>query len=202
MSSTKLWSDKSTRSAFWEVIKFGRGSDFFSLSEHLKWQKFHFPTYYTLSRAITGLPLALARWIVKVSLPEVNQFTGNCFRVVRIVLKITQISRPTPLDSPSVLLWLLTLSNAYFAGTAGDSLGLHRGYAFTTKDQDNDTWSKNCASHFKGAWWYTDCHISNLNGVYLHGKHSKSWQGMVWNTWKGANYSVKRAEMKIRPVKA
>ena len=27
--------------------------------------------------------------IVKASLPEVNQFTGNCFRVVRIVLKIT-----------------------------------------------------------------------------------------------------------------
>ena len=33
--------------------------------------------------------LAFARWIVKASLPEVNQFTGNCFRVVRIVLKIT-----------------------------------------------------------------------------------------------------------------
>ena len=44
--------------------------------------------------------------IVKASLPEVNQFTGNCFRVVRIVLKI-KISRPTPLDSLSVLLWLL-----------------------------------------------------------------------------------------------
>ena len=27
--------------------------------------------------------------IVKASLPEVNQFTGNCFRMVRIVLKIT-----------------------------------------------------------------------------------------------------------------
>ena len=27
--------------------------------------------------------------IVIASLPEVNQFTGNCFRVVRIVLKIT-----------------------------------------------------------------------------------------------------------------
>ena len=38
--------------------------------------------------------------IVKASLPEVNQFTGNCFRMVRIVLKITffgiKISRPTP----------------------------------------------------------------------------------------------------------
>ena len=55
---------------------------------------------------------------------------------------------------------------------------------------------------FKGAWWYNDCVNSNLNGVYLHGKHSKSWEGMVWYTWKGANYSVKRAEIKIRRVKA
>ena len=29
------------------------------------------------------------RWIVKASLPEVNQFTGNCFRMLCIVLKIT-----------------------------------------------------------------------------------------------------------------
>ena len=40
------------------------------------------------------------------NLPEVNQFTGNCFRMVRIVLKITffeiKISRQT-LDSLSVL---------------------------------------------------------------------------------------------------
>lgn len=95
-----------------------------------------------------------------------------------------------------------TLSNAYFAGTAGDSLGRHGGYGFTTKDRDNDSWNKNCASRYKGAWWYTNCVISNLNGVYLHGKHSQSWEGMVWVTWKGPNYSVKRAEMKIRPVKA
>ena len=51
--------------------------------------------------------------IVKASLPEVNQFTGNCFRVVRIVLKITffeiKISRPMPLDSLSVLFWLLLI---------------------------------------------------------------------------------------------
>ncbi|XP_073233130.1 fibrinogen C domain-containing protein 1-like isoform X1 [Porites lutea] len=94
------------------------------------------------------------------------------------------------------------LSLGTYSGTAGDSLGRHRGYGFTTKDRDNDSWNQNCASRFKGAWWYSDCIISSLNGVYLHGKHSKSWEGMVWVSWKGANYSVKRAEMKIRPVKA
>ena len=86
----------------------------------------------------------------------------------------------------------------FHAGTAGDSLGWHRGMAFTTKDRDNDKWGKNCAAqHNKGAWWYNNCHHSNLNGLYLHGKINH--QGMVWYHWKNNQYSVKRSEMKIRP---
>ena len=38
--------------------------------------------------------------IVKASLPEVNQFTGNCFRVVRIVLKITFLKLRYPSRRP------------------------------------------------------------------------------------------------------
>ena len=87
------------------------------------------------------------------------------------------------------------------SGTAGDSLSGHRGSPFTTKDQDNDTWSSNCAVKYKGAWWYTSCHASNLNGVYHHGKHSSYADGVNWSSWKGNHYSAKRAEMKIRPVK-
>ena len=44
--------------------------------------------------------LAFARWIVKGSLPEVNQFTGICFRVVRIVLKITFLGLSYPGQRP------------------------------------------------------------------------------------------------------
>jgi len=87
-------------------------------------------------------------------------------------------------------------------GTAGDSLSGHRGMAFSTKDQDNDIYSGNCATQFKGAWWYQKCLWSNLNGLYLHGKHSNAWQGVDWGSWRGSNYSVKRAEMKIKPVSA
>ncbi|PFX28054.1 Ryncolin-4 [Stylophora pistillata] len=92
------------------------------------------------------------------------------------------------------------LSLGSYSGTAGDSLSLHRGYFFSTKDQDNDNWSGHCAVTFKGAWWYEDCHHSNLNGLYHRGKHSSYADGVNWRHWRGHYYSVKRAEMKIRPV--
>ena len=38
--------------------------------------------------------------IVKASLPEVNQFTGNCFRMVRIVLTITFLGLRYPGQRP------------------------------------------------------------------------------------------------------
>ena len=85
----------------------------------------------------------------------------------------------------------------FFSGTAGDSLGYHRGMAFSTKDRDDDKWSRNCAARDKGGWWYNSCHYSNLNGLYLNGKTGT--QGMTWYHWKNAYYSVKRSEIKIRP---
>ena len=89
---------------------------------------------------------------------------------------------------------------ASFSGTAGNSLSGNRGYPFSTKDQDNDSWSKNCAVSRKGAWWYKYCSNSNLNGLFHHGKHSSHADGVNWYHWKGDNYSAKRAEMKIKPV--
>ena len=74
--------------------------------------------------------------------------------------------------------------------------------AFSTKDRDNDLSSSSCAIRSKGAWWYQSSLGSNLNGLYHHGKHSTSWEGVNWNKWKGGTYSAKRAEMKIKPVNA
>ena len=68
---------------------------------------------------------------------------------------------------------------------------------FTTKDQDNDVnGGGNCAVSCKGAWWYSVCHCSNLNGLYKGGGHA---QGVVWMSFKGLDYSLKHVEMKMRP---
>ena len=87
----------------------------------------------------------------------------------------------------------------FYIGTAGDSLAYHKSRPFTTRDRDNDAYRENCAVKFKGAWWYGACHDSNLNGFYYHGPYSSYADGVVWETWKGNQYSLKRAEMKIRP---
>lgn len=85
-----------------------------------------------------------------------------------------------------------------YKGDAGDSFSNLSGMKFTTKDRDNDIWSKNCAQEFKGAWWYSNCHSSNLNGFYLNGNHSSYADGIEWSSWKGQYYSLPEVEMKIR----
>ncbi|XP_019616506.1 PREDICTED: ryncolin-4-like [Branchiostoma belcheri] len=84
-----------------------------------------------------------------------------------------------------------------YSGTAGDSLTVHDGKPFSTKDRDNPS---SCAQNYKGAWWYESCHRSNLNGLYHLGTHESHADGVNWYDWKGYNYSLKRAEMKLRPA--
>ncbi|XP_048588394.1 fibrinogen C domain-containing protein 1 isoform X2 [Nematostella vectensis] len=94
--------------------------------------------------------------------------------------------------------YVLTLGS--YSGTAGDSLSIHRGMAFTTKDREHDNFPPdNCAIHKTGAWWYNSCSNSNLNGKYFQGGEALH-NGINWSTWKGYEYSLKRSEMKIRPA--
>ena len=92
-------------------------------------------------------------------------------------------------------LYLIYVSVMLGLGTAGDGLTYHNGRKFTTKDQDNDVSSVNCATYqaIQGAWWYADCRHSNLNGVYRNGADDGT---MAW----GSIHPIKRAEMKIRPI--
>ena len=61
----------------------------------------------------------------------------------------------------------------------------------------------NCGELCKGGWWYNDCWHSNLNGYYHRGTYPREngwYNGVGWYKWKGHNYSLKRTEMKMRPV--
>ena len=96
---------------------------------------------------------------------------------------MNQLSKKPPKIEPLFCVFFFLL---IFAGTAGDSLGYHRGMSFSTKDRDNDKYGVvNCALGNKGAWWYNFCLQSDLNGGIISWKH-----------WKNR---LKRSEMKIRP---
>ena len=87
-----------------------------------------------------------------------------------------------------------------YSGTAGDSFSYHNGYQFSTKDRDNDNYGGNCVVMYHGAWWFNSCHYSNLNGKYLNGPHKTRWHGVIWHHYKGHSNSLKKTEMKVRPV--
>ncbi|XP_070139424.1 ryncolin-4-like isoform X2 [Drosophila kikkawai] len=92
-----------------------------------------------------------------------------------------------------------TLESLGFAsGNAGDSLAHQLGMMFSTKDRNNDlkTDGVACAERYTGAWWYEKCHRSNLCGTY--GDNTKG-KGVTWYSFRGQDYSLKRAVMMIRP---
>ena len=85
-----------------------------------------------------------------------------------------------------------------YSGTAGDSLAYHNNMAFTTKDRDSDKdTGSNCAVSYTGAWWYKNCHLSNLNGKYL-GNTQGNGKGVEWWNFRSA-LSLKFTELKLRP---
>ncbi|TRY98095.1 hypothetical protein DNTS_028460 [Danionella cerebrum] len=86
-----------------------------------------------------------------------------------------------------------------YKGDAGDAMTYHQGAPFTTVDSDNDIALGNCALTHQGAWWYTNCHLANLNGRFGDNRHS---MGVNWQPWKGHLQSLDFAEIKMRPLAA
>lgn len=54
----------------------------------------------------------------------------------------------------------------------GDAMTYHQGRPWTTIDSDNDIALSNCALTHRGAWWYKNCHLANLNGNWGDNRHS------------------------------
>ncbi|XP_037823240.1 microfibril-associated glycoprotein 4-like [Lucilia sericata] len=93
-----------------------------------------------------------------------------------------------------------TLTVGDYSGDASDCLSQHSGNKFSTKDRDNDIHNtRNCADYWKGAWWYSNCFYSNLNGLYLAGKIPSSKRGISWCGFRKYLYSLKSVQMMIRP---
>lgn len=98
-----------------------------------------------------------------------------------------------------------------FLGQFNDSLSIHNGSMFTTKDNDNDNWANNCAELGRGAWWYDECYSSNLNGLWMSegrsmkGRGPRTSENVIGIIWVGAFnvpfYSLKSVEMKVRRIR-
>ena len=71
--------------------------------------------------------------------------------------------------------------------------------SFSTKDQDNDASSLDCAVHRRSGWWHNGCTDANLNGQYYRTKQRKqNLPSIYWWHWKRSYESLKRVEMKIK----
>ncbi|EAA43404.4 AGAP009184-PA [Anopheles gambiae str. PEST] len=82
-----------------------------------------------------------------------------------------------------------------YTGTANDSLLVHKGKTFSTKDREGSS-NSSCAVLYKGAWWYAKCYDSNLNGVY---RNSENAENIVWGKYK-LKVGLAFSRMMIREV--
>jgi hypothetical protein len=69
---------------------------------------------------------------------------------------------------------------------------------FSTKGSDHDTSDNDCAVKRSGAWWYTSCGQSNLNGIYQPDVSNR--ESVSWKTFKGRLYSLKTTQMMMRRI--
>lgn len=82
-----------------------------------------------------------------------------------------------------------------FNGNASDSLKVHLGMGFTTRDRDNDLYeNRSCAVEKQGAWWYRHCTNSNLNGKY----HKTDTTSNHWYYFRNSYEGMKKSKMMIK----
>ena len=45
---------------------------------------------------------------------------------------------------------------------------------------------------------YKNCFLMNLNGLNLNSKSTASWEGIIYNSWKGETHSLKSVKILIK----
>ena len=82
---------------------------------------------------------------------------------------------------------------------SGNSMAYNNGDQFSTTDRDNDgNPYGNCAEGAgRGGWWYRQCTLANLNGVYHHTPSATDQTGIYWGNWHGSD-SLKATTMMVR----
>ncbi|CAH1780699.1 unnamed protein product [Owenia fusiformis] len=99
-----------------------------------------------------------------------------------------------------------------YSGTAGDSMQWSNHMRFTTKDNDNDRRTGNCAEGHEGPFWYDSCNWGNKGSIFgryaKNPKCSNAWNCLTWYDWpkklpgvdNNSLYSFKEVKIKIRPI--
>ena len=77
-----------------------------------------------------------------------------------------------------------------------DSFSYHDDMKFSTSDNDNDEYWKNCAQLYHGGFWFKDCSRVRLTGLY--GEDCDDNQGILWLDWLDVDTHPQYADMKIK----
>ena len=83
-----------------------------------------------------------------------------------------------------------------YSGNSGyDGFTPHNNHPFSTWDRDNDSFGKNCAQKYKGAFWYSDCHSYSIpTGLY-----KQKCPGHDCMSWKKFQ-ALKQILMKVKSI--
>ena len=84
-----------------------------------------------------------------------------------------------------------------YSGNVRNSLASHNNMKFSTKDVDWDLAGDNCASYYKGSFWYNKCYNAHLNGIYPT-DNAQNDTYISWMTPSRLFGGIVFSEMKIR----
>ena len=115
--------------------------------------------------------------------------------------KLTWVYQQFSLDGPDQKYRLHIGQGTGTPSGMRDGMNYHNNMTFTTFDRDNDQNSGNCATSYKGAWWYRTCFDANLNGPHdpiTPPPPTASANRIMW--YNGSHYIYyPSVEMKVRP---